>query len=207
MYRTQNTDRRDFRVMKENSMKLKKCIMILAGIMLIFSLSACSLDKQNEPASNAETGSESSAKNDTEQSDDIVPETDMPETQDETLTDAGKNLHLSIGETKVDVIWENNAAVAALSEMAAEDSLVIEMSMYGGFEQVGELGKTLPRNDERITAEAGDILLYSGSRIVVFYGTNVWGYTRLGRIMDKTPYELADLLGNGDVSITITNEE
>ena len=78
------------------------------------------------------------------------------------------------------------------------------MSMYGGFEQVGSLGTSLPRNDKQTTTEAGDIVLYSGNQIVVFYGSNSWTYTRLGRITDKTAAEMADLLGKGNVTITIS---
>lgn len=78
------------------------------------------------------------------------------------------------------------------------------MSMYGGFEQVGSLGMTLPRNDTRITTAAGDIVLYSGNQMVVFYGSNTWAYTRLGKITDKTDQELTQLLSGGDVTIRIS---
>ena len=78
----------------------------------------------------------------------------------------------------------------------------MKVSMYGGFEQVGSLGESLPRNDEQITTEYGDIVLYSGNQIVVFYGSNSWAYTRLGHI-DMTQEELTELLGNGDVEITL----
>ena len=81
--------------------------------------------------------------------------------------------------------------------------LSIQMSMYGGFEQVGSLGTSLTREDERTTTQAGDIVLYSGNQIVVFYGSNSWAYTRLGRITDKSAGELEELLGNGDVTITL----
>ncbi len=80
------------------------------------------------------------------------------------------------------------------------------MSMYGGFEQVGPLGADLPRDDVQTAAQAGDIVLYSGDQIVVFYGSNSWAYTRLGRITDKSASELADLLGNGGVSMTLSLE-
>ena len=77
------------------------------------------------------------------------------------------------------------------------------MSMYGGFEQVGSLGMNLPRDDEQTTTQAGDIVLYSGNQIVVFYGSNSWAYTRLGKITDKSAKELKDLLGSKDVIITL----
>ena len=77
------------------------------------------------------------------------------------------------------------------------------MSMYGGFEQVGPIGQSLPRDDSQTTTQAGDIVLYSGNQIVVFYGSNSWSYTRLGHISDKTAEEMTELLSNGDVTITI----
>ena len=80
------------------------------------------------------------------------------------------------------------------------------MSMYGGFEQVGSLGSTLPRDDKKITTEAGDIVLYSGNQIVVFYGSNSWAYTKLGKITDKTASEMKELLENGDITLTLHTE-
>lgn len=110
-----------------------------------------------------------------------------------------------IGETCVEVEWENNEAVEALKGLAA-GGLTVTMSMYGGFEQVGPLGQSLPNDDERIVTVSGDIVLYAGDQIVVFYGSNTWAYTRLGHIIDKTPEEMRDLLGRGDVIITISAE-
>ena len=80
-------------------------------------------------------------------------------------------------------------------------------SPYGGFEQVGSLGAELPSDDVQMTTEAGDIVLYSGDQIVIFYGSNIWAYTKLGRITDRSDAEVADLLGNGNVTITISNAE
>jgi hypothetical protein len=79
--------------------------------------------------------------------------------------------------------------------------------MYGGFEQVGSIGTSLPRNDVQTTTEAGDIVLYSGNQIVVFYGSNSWAYTRLGKVTDKSKAEMSELLGNGDVMITVSMVE
>ena len=76
--------------------------------------------------------------------------------------------------------------------------------MYGGFEQVGDLGISLPRNDAQTTTGAGDIVLYSGNQVVIFYGSNSWAYTRLGRVADKSGEEMSELLGNGDVMITLS---
>ena len=119
-----------------------------------------------------------------------------------TAEERENDMRMTIGETPVTVVWEDNASVAALRALAAEE-LTIEMSMYGGFEQVGPIGQSLPSQDRQTTTRAGDIVLYSASQLVVFYGSNSWAYTRLGRIADKTPGELAQLLGSGDVTITL----
>ena len=111
---------------------------------------------------------------------------------------------MTINDTKVDVMWENNASVAELKELAA-DGLTISMSMYGGFEQVGPIGKSITRDDKQTTTSAGDIVLYSGNQLVVFYGSNSWAYTRLGKI-NLNEKELKNLLSNGDVTITLSME-
>ncbi len=113
------------------------------------------------------------------------------------------NMQMRINGTTVAVVWEENDSVSALRELAA-DGLTIQMSMYGGFEQVGPIGQRLHSADKQMTTESGDIVLYSGNQLVVFYGSNSWAYTRLGHITDKTPEEMRDLLGNGDVTITLT---
>lgn len=112
-------------------------------------------------------------------------------------------MQMKIDDVPVSVEWEENASVDALMALAVEEPLTVQMSMYGGFEQVGSLGQRLPRDDAQTTAAAGDVVLYSGNQLVVFYGSNAWTYTRLGHITDKTAAELAELLGNGDVTITI----
>ena len=113
-------------------------------------------------------------------------------------------LKMMIGDTEVTVEWESNESADALKELVKNKPLTVQMSMYGGFEQVGSLGQRLPRNDVQTTTQAGDIVLYSGNQIVVFYGSNSWAYTRLGHITDKTAEEMAALLGNGDVTITLS---
>ena len=107
----------------------------------------------------------------------------MAETSEGQEAEAMK---LWIGETAVSVAWEDIDAVRALRKLVAEQPLTIEMSMYGGFEQVGSIGTDMPRNDEQTTTQAGDIVLYAGDQMVVFYGSNSWAYTRLGRVTDKT---------------------
>lgn len=126
---------------------------------------------------------------------------EIPPTQAEEVQE--KMLEMKIAGTPVTVAWEDNEAVAALKEYCRDQILTIPLSMYGGFEQVGSIGTSLPQNDVQTTTQSGDIVLYSGNQLVVFYGSNSWAYTRLGHITDKSQDELTSLLSNGDVSITL----
>ena len=121
--------------------------------------------------------------------------------------EAVKTLQMKIADTVVEVAWEDNESVEALRKLCEEEQLTIEMSMYGGFEQVGSIGSNLPRNDVETTTSAGDIVLYSGNKMVVFYGSNSWAYTRLGHITDQDEAGMTQLLSNGDVTITVSLED
>ena len=120
-----------------------------------------------------------------------------------TVEEGDNDMQMMIGETPVTVAWESNESVEALKTLA-EEGLRIDMSIYGGFEQVGSIGQSLPRDDQQTTTASGDIVLYSGNQLVVFYGSNSWAYTRLGHITDQTPAQMKALLGNGDVTITLS---
>ena len=108
-------------------------------------------------------------------------------------------MRLKIGGTEVPVSWEDNASVDALKEMLP---VTVHMSAYGGFEQVGALGRSLPRSDVQTTAQPGDIMLYNGSSIVIFYGSNTWAYTKLGHV-DLTAEQMTELLSRGSVTIKL----
>ena len=126
--------------------------------------------------------------------------------EQENLVKVTYDMKMKIGDTVVSVDWEKNDAVDALAELTAGEWYEIDMSMYGGFEQVGVIGAELPANDRQTTTAPGDIVLYSGNQIVVFYGNNSWAYTKLGHITDKSDDELTELLGNGDVTISLRTE-
>ena len=130
------------------------------------------------------------------------PADEAVETETEMTGEEKTDMKLKIGDTEVPVIWEKNASVDELKALAEEKPLTIQMSMYGGFEQVGPIGKCIASKDQQTTTQAGDIVLYSGNQIVIFYGSNSWAYTRLGHA-DLSQKELKDLLGNGDVTLTL----
>lgn len=121
-------------------------------------------------------------------------ETGMTETETEKMV-------MKIGSKVVDVTWEDNASVEELKKLAAS-GLTIKMSKYGGFELVGSIGHNITSNDKQTKTAPGDIVLYSGNQLVVFYGSNSWAYTRLGKI-NMSKKELTELLGKKDVTVTL----
>ncbi len=139
-----------------------------------------------------------------------VPETALETTGTETGTRNGAreenvmNMNVQVGDAVFSATLEENEAVTAFVEMMREGSVVIQMSDYSGFEKVGPLGTSLPASNGQTTTHAGDIVLYNGNQIVIFYGSNSWSYTRLGHIDDLTGWEEA--LGNGDVTVTFSLE-
>ncbi len=106
-------------------------------------------------------------------------------------------IYLYINENRLEVTLAENAAVSALVGILQENDITYTARDYGGFEKVGDLGQMLPANDSRITAEPGDVILYQGNRIVLFYGNNTWSYTRIGKISGYSAEELRTLLGGG----------
>ena len=176
-------------------------ILILMGLMLCGCGGSDAAD-ETETAGTAEEAAET---------EDVATETEeeATETEEEATEDteeteeSGEMMRFYINDTELEVTWEDNDSVRALKEIASKGPITIGMSMYGGFEQVGPIGQDLPRNDRQTTTGAGDIVLYSGNQIVVFYGSNSWSYTRLGHIEGKTQEELTDMLGTADVTLTI----
>ena len=195
---------------------MKRLRIILPACLLALLLAGCAHSGQRQPPSDpaaaeteaAETGTAAPptevAGTDTE------PETEAPETaevpQSEETEETNVKLQMFIDDTPVAVAWEDNDAVSALQALCKDGPLTIPMSAYCGFEQVGPIGARLPSDDRQTTTAAGDIMLYSSSQLVVFYGSNSWAYTRLGHITDKDAAEMTGLLGNGDVTVTLRME-
>ena len=187
----------------------------LAVFTLLICFSACGnpntapvSDDVSQPEATSQNADTQSAAETTVPPAESKPEETQSETSKETEEEpAVKTLTMRIGDTTVTVDWEGNESVAALRELVKDKPLTVQMSMYGGFEQVGSLGTSLPRNDSQTTTAAGDIVLYSGNQIVVFYGSNSWAYTRLGHITDQNASGMADLLSNGNVTVTISMED
>lgn len=165
---------------------MKKAFAIVLGTLVaLFALAACGAEEGSPPG---QTPPEQGATDDPAAPDEQTDEeADMPDT-----------IFLTIAGRKVAVALEENAATKALTELLKGGDITYTASGYGGFEKVGELGHSLPRSDSQMTAQAGDVILYSGDKIVLFYGSNSWSYTRIGRVRDISAEEWEALLTAAD---------
>lgn len=170
--------------------------LVMTGLLLIaLLLAGCGSTTPEEVSATDDAPAETQTETETAEVE--TTETELTEENQENT------MRLLIGETEVPVAWEENTSVDALKDLCP---LTIQMSMYGGFEQVGPIGQSIVSDDQQTSTDYGDIVLYSGNQIVIFYGTNSWAYTRLGHV-DLTQQEMRDLLANGDVTITLENEQ
>ena len=150
---------------------------------------------QSDILNGSENAGESSVQ-ETERNETDTAETDIQDNMEENKVE---NMNVQVGDVVFSATLEKNEAMSALVEMMRESPVVIQMSDYSGFEKVGSLGTSLPASNSQTTTQAGDIVLYNGNQIVIFYGSNSWNYTRLGYIDDLTGWEEA--LGRGDVTV------
>ena len=183
-------------------MRIRRIFALLVLASVVLAAASCSTQQSAESVTSAKEISEMTTEKTTSTETSATSEMTIQTEETTTVTEAERSMTLKIGEKEVQVTWEDNASVEDLKKLAASD-LTIKMSMYGGFEQVGSIGQAITRDDKQTTTKPGDIVLYSGDQIVMFYGSNSWSYTRLGKI-NLTEKELKDLLGNGDVTITLS---
>lgn len=133
---------------------------------------------------------------------DTVPGSDAPKEEQEMTQQEETRINVAVGGSSFPAVLEENEAADALRKLLEKEPLVLEMRDYAGFEKVGPLGRSLPAQDQQTTTQAGDIVLYQSNQIVIFYGSNAWSYTRLGRIEDLSGWEQA--LGSGDVTVSLS---
>lgn len=166
---------------------MKRYIAFVLTLLLLLSVSACG----NDTEGNRETESETGLSN-------------MGKTEENKVgTD---RIYIKVGKSTLTAVLEDNESAKALKELLADGPLTISDSNYGGFEKVCSLGRELPSNDSQTTTHAGDICLYNGSQIVIFYGSNSWAYTKLGKISDVDEAELEKVLGGEETEITLSLE-
>ena len=117
---------------------------------------------------------------------------------DDSMDDLVK---VKINDEIFDVELENNSATEELIKELKKENITVNASEYGGFEKVGDLGFSLPTSDENIGTAPGDIVLYQGDKISLFYGSHSWSYTKLGKIDNVGSNKLKEVLGSGDVTL------
>ena len=115
-------------------------------------------------------------------------------------------MKVQIGENTFTATLADNSSVDALKELMTDEPLTLNMSDYANMEKGADLGVTLPQNNEQMNAQAGDIILYQGRTFVIYYDTNSWSLTPIGKIDNVDAEELREVLGTGDVTVTLSLE-
>jgi len=113
-------------------------------------------------------------------------------------------LYINVGEKVLTAVFEDNSSAKALAEKLESGDVTISMHDYGNFEKVGSLGFDLPRNDRKITTSPGDIILYLGNQLTIYYDENTWSFTKVARIDGVSGEDLKEILGSGDVVVTLS---
>ena len=198
---------------------MKRLFIILTALVLIMGMTACGDTNQSSETGSLPSDSDQQIETEPDNvnkehdgqdstiqsaSDGAQIQTNTPDSEIENLEteveteDISMKMNVQIGDTSFTVTMENNAATSELIEMMREAPISISMNDYSGFEKVGPLGRSLTTDNHQTTTSAGDIVLYSGNQIVMFYGSNSWSYTRIGKIDDLTGWE--DALGSGSIT-------
>lgn len=115
-------------------------------------------------------------------------------------------MKVQIGDTIFKATLADNSSVDALKELMADGPLTLNMSDYANMEKGADLGGTLPQNNEQMNTQAGDIILYQGRTFVIYYDINSWSLTPIGKIDNVDAEELREVLGTGDVTVTLSFE-
>ena len=185
---------------------MKRLFSILLSLMILITVTACSSgDKGEIPRSDSTTVSESGTQSKSPSASDTESESTEPDSQPNTDRDEKETMmNIQIGDHLLTATLVENSSTEALIELLKDGPITIDMNDYASMEKVGPFPQSLPRNDEQISTDAGDLILYQGSSFVIYYDTNSWNFTRLGKINDVTKQELRDILGSGSVTAVLS---
>jgi hypothetical protein len=111
---------------------------------------------------------------------------------------------ISVGDARLAVTLADTDAARALVQQLQAGPVTVSLRAYGGFEKVGPLPWPLPANDEQITTQPGDVMLYQGNQITVFTGSNSWTYTPLGHIEGATSESLLEAFGDSGAEVALS---
>ena len=127
-------------------------------------------------------------------------------TSSSAQTEAPVKLKIHVNDTTFTATLEENSSAKAFAEFLTQGNLTLDMHDYGSFEKVADLPRSFPRNDKQIDTDAGDIILYQGNSITIYYDKNSWNFTRLARIDNVNKKRLQQILGKGNVKATFSVE-
>ena len=137
------------------------------------------------------------------------PETQTPKSSASSTSKVGEapvKLKIYVNDTTFTATLEENSSAKAFAEFLAQGDMTLDMHDYGSFEKVADLPRSFPRNDKQIDTDAGDIILYQGNSITIYYDKNSWNFTRLARIDNVNKKRLQQILGKGNVKATFSVE-
>ena len=124
--------------------------------------------------------------------------------QPEAQTEAPVKLKIHVNDTTFTATLEENSSAEAFAEFLTQGDLTLDMHDYGSFEKVADLPRSFLRNDTQIDTDAGDIILYQGKSITIYYDENSWNFTRLGKIDNVNKKRLKQILGDGNATVTFS---
>ncbi|MDE7270848.1 MAG: hypothetical protein K2N81_10300 [Acetatifactor sp.] len=189
----------------------KKLIYMVWFLAVLFMVTACGNNKEQEnPDKEPEISIVSSEQPDSEFAEAQKPETksDRENSQQEETEqeETEMKMKVQVGDTIFTATLAENSSVDALKELMADGPLTLNMSDYASMEKGADLGVTLPQNNEQMDAQPGDIILYQGRTFVIYYDTNSWSLTPIGKIDNVDAEELREVLGTGNVTVTLSVE-
>lgn len=165
---------------------MKKILTILS--FLCISLVACGdKDDDTKPAENQEE----------------IQDINNTENQENIEKQEMKTLIITVSGKSLEADFADNSSAKALAEALKQSPITYKADDYGGFEKVGDLGQSFPQNNEQISTSAGDIILYQGHNLCIYYGENSWNFTRIAKIPNITKEELLKFLGEGEIEIKL----
>ncbi len=199
-------------------MKKRICMVLLATVL--FTITACGdkeekrnvntepeismiqSDSRSEEVEEYESETETVQKRETQTA--AQPTEDVRENEEQEVTEM--KMKVQVGESVFTATLAENSSVDALRELMADEPLTLNMSDYANMEKTADLGVTLPQNNEQMNTQAGDIILYQGRTLTIYYNTNSWSLTPIGKIDDVDAEELREALGDGDVTVILSLE-
>lgn len=193
---------------------MKRTLALLLTLVLVPVMSACAGSSAAAESTSVQEEAETDAQEEVVETPELDVAAESATEQEITTSENNpketqeknekKMIYAHVGEQVLEILPADNSSAEAFIDLLTEGDVTVDMHDYGNFEKVGPLGAELVRNDEDITTEPGDVILYQGNQITIYYDTNTWDFTRLGKVQGLSQEELKEILGEGDVSVTFS---